>query len=305
MLSVIIPSRTEEFLNQTIQDVLDKATGEIEVFPVLDGYDYDDRHIIKDYKPILDPRVKYIHLPNNGTMQKRQGINAGVSIAKGEYVMSLDAHCMMDKGFDEKLAKDCDDDWVVIPRRLRLHAEDWTIEDGPDQPPIDYEYWMHRAFIGNFKDHRFGELHGYKWNQRTIERKDILIDETMTIQASCWFMKKKYFNRLGLMQVDGYTGWGQEAEEICLKTWTSGGKVMTNKKTWYAHLHKGGKWGRMYYMTKYQRDASIKYSYDFWVNKNRKEFAKVINHFMPIPNWTEDWEKHIWTPEGILNTKFK
>jgi len=297
-LSIIIPSRTEKFLNNTIKDILEKATGEIEVFPILDGYEGTE------YEPVVDPRVKYVSLPNNGTMQKRHGVNAGVSLARFENVMWVDAHCMFGKGFDEILAKDCDDDWVVIPRRHRLHAEDWTIEDGPEQPPIDYEYWMYRAFIGSWKDHRFGELHGYKWNERTMERKDILIDDTLTFQGSCVFMKKKFFDKMGFMKIDGYTGWGQEAEEVSLSTWTNGGRVVVNKNTWYAHLHKGAKWGRMFYMTKYQRDASIKYSYDHWVNKHRKEFAKVINAFMPIPNWPEDWEQNIWTPPDILNKSF-
>ena len=38
MLSVIIPSRNEVFLQQTIDDVLRNAVGEIEVIAVLDGY---------------------------------------------------------------------------------------------------------------------------------------------------------------------------------------------------------------------------------------------------------------------------
>ena len=291
MLSIIIPSRNEKFLNQTIKSVLDNATGEIEIYVTLDGYDTER---------IEDSRVHYILLENTerGLMQKRQGINQAVAMCKGEYVMALDAHCMMAKGFDEQLIKDHQPNWIQIPRRKRLEATSWTIQDGPDQLPIDYEYWMWRAFKGKFKDHKFGELHGYKWDERTAKRKDIMVDETLTFQGSCWFMTKEWYNKMGFMQVEGYTGWGQEAEELSLMTWSNGGKVMTNKNTWYAHLHKGAKHGRMYYMSRRQRDDSIHYSYNHWIinPENRAKFAKIINHFMPIPNWPEDWENNIWMP---------
>jgi hypothetical protein len=153
---------------------------------------------------------------------------------------------------------------------------------------------MWNAFTARF--HTFGELHGYKWEDRARERKDILIDETMTMQASTWFMEKDWFDKIGFC-VEGYTGWGQEAEELCLKTWTMGGKVMTNKKTWYAHLHKGAKHGRMYFMSKQQRDESCRFSYNYWVRENIDKFEKVIERFMPVPGWPKDWKKHIVPPQ--------
>src|SRR3990167_8286851 len=132
MLSVIIPSRNEKFLNKTIQDVLNKGTGEIEVIPVLDGYDTER---------INDDRVRYITLENQPFTQKRQGINLAVKAARGEYIMSLDAHCMMAPGFDEQLVKDHQSDLVQVPRRHRLDAENWCLQPQSDsRPPIDYEY---------------------------------------------------------------------------------------------------------------------------------------------------------------------
>ena len=275
MLSIIIPSRTEKFLNQTIQSVLDNATGEIEVFPVLDGYDTER---------IIDPRVKYILLPNNGTMQKRHGVNAGVSLAKGKYVMSLDAHCLLAKGFDEELTKNCEDNWIVVPRRKKLDAINWCVKE--PETSFDYAYWMWRRFVK-------GELLEYHWGEKAEERKDIMIDEILTHQGSCWVMTKDWFLKNNFMQIKGYTGWGQESEELCLTTWSNGGKVMVNKNTEYAHLYKGKQHGRMYFMGKNQKDASIDYSYNYWVRENIDKFEKIINHFMPIPNWPENWKQWI------------
>ena len=73
MLTVIIPSKTEKFLQRTIQDVLEKATGDIEILPVLDGYTLPPEEIV------TDPRVRYIHLPSSYHSQKRHGINKAVS----------------------------------------------------------------------------------------------------------------------------------------------------------------------------------------------------------------------------------
>ena len=66
----------------------------------------------------------------------RQAIDAGAAIASGKYIMKLDGHCALDKGFDEKLKADCETDWVVIPRRYSLDAEKWQRQ----KAPIDYLY---------------------------------------------------------------------------------------------------------------------------------------------------------------------
>ena len=283
MLTVIIPSKTERFLKKTTQDVLEKATGEIEVLTVLDGYELPPEDVI------TDPRIRYIHLPAQNYSQKRQGINLAVSQAKGEYIMSLDAHCMMAKGFDEQLTKDHREDWVQIPRRNRLDAENWSLQPQSDnRPPIDYEYFMFGPLEG---DHA---LHGFKWDVRTIERENIPIDDTIEFQGSCWFMTKDWFQKMGFMQVEGYTGWGQEAEEISLTTWKNGGAVKTNKNTWYAHLHKGAKYGRMYFLNRSENRRSYDYSYNLWIKQNKAFFISLIERFMPMPGWPKDWKDRLW-----------
>ena len=277
MLSVIIPSKTELFLDNTIKDVLKKATGEIEVLPVLDGYEPSEL--------IEDEKVRYIRLPKSKHTQKRHGINKAVSVCKGNYVMSLDAHCLMDVGFDEKLAKDHKPNWVQIPRRNRLDAENWCLQEQCDsRPPIDYEYIMFNPLI---KDR---SIHGFKWNKRTLDRWDIPIDDTMEFQGSCWFMTKDWYEKMGFMQVEGYTGWGQEAEELSLTTWKNGGEVKTNKNTWYAHLHKGRKYGRMYWMSREECRRSYRYAFNKWLIEEQDFFISLIEKFAPLPSWPANWK---------------
>jgi len=290
LLAVIIPGKTELFHKKTIEDVLKNATGNIEVIPVYDG------HIPSKEELVDDPRVKPIFLPPQNYAQKRQGINLAVERTKADYIMSLDAHCMVAPGFDEQLIDDHEWNWVQVPRRNRLDAENWCIQTQSDtRPPIDYEYIMFNQLVR--PDHR-GKLsiHGFKWDARTYANKDIMIDDTITMQASCWFMSKGWFLLLKLMDIKGYTGWGQEAEEISFKTWKAGGALKTNKNTWYAHLHKGEKYGRMYWMSRAENRESYDFAHHHWLVENKDFMIKLFKKFNSptlMPGWPEDWENLI------------
>lgn len=285
MVSVIIPARNEPFLQKTIQDILAKARGEFEIIAVLDGY----WPAIDQF--VDDPHVIYIH--HGAPQGMRASINHAAYIARGEFLLKSDAHCMYDEGFDTKLKQhipeylndDGDDNWIVIPRRHRLDAEKWEIQVQPNnKPPVDYEYISSPADAG---------VKGNKWDERTKARMDILIDENMSFQGSCWFMTANhYLQRLGGMSAKGYGEFVREAQEIGLKTWLSGGRVYTNKHTWYAHLHKGKVYGRGYYLDKEEMIAGNKYCDEFWFG-NKWEGAKYdmawfIKRFSPVPTWTPE-----------------
>jgi len=282
-LDIVIPSKSEIFLEKTIRDVLAKATGNIEVYPVLDGYEPPVSEIVDD------PRVHYIRFEPTSYTKKRHAINHVAHIGQGKYLMSLDAHCMMDVGFDEKLISVHQDDWVQIPRRQRLDAESWCLQTQVDnRPPIDYEYTMWPLKFDR------PALHGFKWDARTLARQNVLVDSTLHFQGSCWLMTRDYFKHLGLMQIEGYSGWGQEAESIALKVWRDGGRIITNKDTWYAHLHKGNKYGRMYFMSVQSiRDCNA-YSYDLAVHENKDLFIRTIEQFWPLPGWPADWKSKLY-----------
>ena len=295
LISVIIPSRTEQFLTKTVKDILAKARGLIEIIVTLDGYWQKPEEIVDD------PRVIYLHYGRPWGM--RNAINSAVAVSHGQYLLKSDAHCMYEAGFDVKLKDDIIiyqnkldipvtntdiskyDHWIVIPRRLRLDAENWTFTD-PQKLPIDYEYLSSPAGNG---------AKGNKWDERTQERLNdprYLIDETLSFQGSCWFMPRSHYDWLGGMSEIGYGNFVREAQEIGLKTWLGGGKVYTNKKTWYAHLHKGPKYGRGYYIDKLKMIAGNEYCDDFWFH-NRWEgaihdMAWLIERFMPVPTWTPE-----------------
>ncbi len=279
MLSVVIPSRSDQYLQRTIDDLLEKAEGEIEIIVTLDGY-------WPNPMPKDDPRVIILHhgqLHNHVGM--RGGINVGMEIASGDYVMKIDEHCMVDQGFDLKLVADCEDNWVVIPRRYRLDAENWkVIEDG--RPPIDYMCLQNKD----------GYLHGTEWKRP--ERANILIDDTMSLQGSCYFMKKTFWNKvIGPLEDDNYGPFANEAQEIGNKAWLSGGAVKVNKKTWYAHWHKDKTgYGFNHEQQRAFNEAVAKgrdYSADFWLNnkwdKRKHDFEWLLEKFRPVPSWPDNW----------------
>ena len=290
-VTIVIPARNELYLQRCIDDVLEKAEGDIEIILVFDNY--WPAPIIKD-----DPRITMIHWGKRLGM--RAANNAAACIGKGEYLMKLDGHCLMDQGFDVKLAADCDDDWVVTPRRYSLVAETWTQKD---KPVVQYEYLSYP-----YKDGEEVGLHArYWWKERDRARAEIEIDENMAFQGSCWFMKMEYFNRLIYpMDEANYGMFIGEPQEIGLKVWLSGGKNILNKKTWYGHLWKGKEYRKLHMellgipYTRVSRSEMVRgnqFSTDFWFN-NRWEDRKhdlswLVERFWPVPTWPED--RSLWT----------
>ena len=296
MLSIIIPSRSPQYLKKTINDLLAKAEGEVEIIVVFDG-----RWPTQEEMPDDDVRVRLVHcgaIHNSPGM--RHCINQGVAISSGEYLMKIDEHCMVDQGYDVKLAADCEDDWMVIPRRKRLDAENWTlIEDGRqdiDYMQIDYPYA--KPF------EKTEGLHGSEDRQRFRDRKDILIDDVMTMQGSCYFLPKKLWDAVIVkMDDEAYGSFTAEAQELSMKVWLSGGRVVVNKKTWYAHWHKGragkgyGFSNAQYKQHAEQMEKGRLFCIDYWVNnrwaQRKHDFKWLIEKFWPLRGWPEDWETKI------------
>jgi glycosyltransferase involved in cell wall biosynthesis len=283
LVSVIIPARNERFLRKTVEELLSKARAEVEIIVCLDGYFPADT--------VTDKRVQYIYKKEPEGM--RPGINSCAARAKGDFLLKIDGHCMVDEGYDVKLSADCAPDWVVIPRRKRLDAENWCVQD-VGKPDVDYEFL---SFPDNPADFGGPGLNGRIWTERILERKDILIDENMSFQGSAWFMPRALFFDLELMDTEHYGIFWNEAQEIGFKAWLSGRKLMVNKKTWYAHLHKGKKYGRGYSLDAKQLIKGATYTKKWMSNsaweKQTLPFEWIIEHFWPVPGWPENWKELI------------
>lgn len=281
-VSVIVPSRNEQFLPQTVADVLGQARGDVELIVCLDGY--------WPTPPLpADPRLKILH--RGDAVGMRDNINAAAAIATGDFLMKLDAHCSLAEGYDVALSAECDRDWIAVPRRYALNPEAWAWETSqPGKYPVDAHYLSNP--IERPDDPTCG-LHGTIWKARREARKHILVDDEMSSQGSCWFMHRDHFARIGPMDTKLYGPFVSEFQELGLKTWLGGGRVVVNKHTWYAHLYKG-KRGRGYSLgpSGFSQGPAVT---DYWMNDRwtarQQNLVWLVERFWPVPGWGDDPHK--------------
>jgi glycosyltransferase involved in cell wall biosynthesis len=233
--------------------LLENSTGEIEILPVLDGYD--------PFREITtDPRVKIVrHAINRGM---REAINTGVAVARGEYIMRVDEHCMFGPGYDRILTDNIEDNWIVTPRRYFLNPETWEVMQG--KGCIDYE----KMLIVEKNGYR--KFAGVEWRGRARDRVSIMIDETMCMQGSCWVMPRSWWDKVIVrLDSEGYGTLYQDTTEMLFKTWKAGGRLMVNKLTWFAHKERT--FNRTHDYPGHLSKASFEYALSVW----EKEYGGI------------------------------
>ncbi len=297
MVSVIIPSRNEIYLEPTIKSVLQSAKGEIEVIVILDGW--------LPNPPINthDNRVKFYHFAE--AQGQRQAVNYGAKIASGEYIMKLDAHCSVDEGFDIKLAENCQYDWTVVPRMYNLDPDTFRPKEFEDFDMAVRRRKVHDYMYVGFDEHDNIRTLYYPNNiNRRLHMRPDIIDDTMSLMGCCFFMHKdRYWELEGLDENHG--GWGQMGVEIALKAWLSGGALKVNKNTWFAHLFRRDKGGFPYKLTQNEIDKARTYSNDLWLNDKwhlaKRPLKWLIDKFNP-PTW-DKWKLQQKTKDNPINEK--
>lgn len=296
-LSILIPARNEMFIKETVDNILANIRGKTEIIVVLDGAWAD---------PGIDDKgqdnVTILYRPVS--VGQRAATNDAARLARGKYVMKIDAHCAVDEGFDVKMMKEMKDDYTMIPVMQNLHVFDWECEhcdwsnyqgkERPECPRCGNKIyrrmiWKPRNSPRNAYFRFDKDLHFQYWGklaERPGSRKDVA--ETLTLQGSCFMLTKKKYFELGICD-EGHGSWGQQGVEVACKTWLSGGRLVVNKKTWYAHLFRtqGGDFG-FPYPNPGVKEAR-KYSKDLWFNDKwplaKHKFKWLLDKFAPVPEW--------------------
>ncbi|MBW2562132.1 MAG: glycosyltransferase [Deltaproteobacteria bacterium] len=267
-VSVVIPARNEPYLARTVDDLFSKAQGPIEVIVVLDGYWPE---------PPLKDRQNLIVIHEPAPKGMRPAINCGAWIATGKYLMKCDAHCIFDDGFDVKLVADCQPEWAMVPRRYDLRRKDWSRGDKL------YEF----QYISAPDDPRY-VFKGCNWPEYAERVRGQKLVDLMTTQGSCWFMHHARFEEIGGLDEDNYGTMGREAQEVCLKTWLSGGRFVLSRRTWYAHWKRGSK-ERTYTKPRADFEKSKQFAVDLWTNDKWplqvRKLQWLLDRFKPIPSW--------------------
>jgi len=284
MISVIIPSRMEPYLQPTVDSLFNQAEGVVEVIVVLDGYWPDP--------PIVDhPNLILIHRTSNTGM--RDNINSAASIARGEFLMKCDAHCIFGKGWDVKMAADCKENWCMVPRRYDLPRKTWP--EGGKRGKRLYEF----QYISSPDDPAY-QFKGCNWPEYAERVRDQELCDLMTFQGSCWFMPKSWFEHIGGLDTKHYGTMGREAQEVCLKTWLGGGRCVLSRNTWYAHWKRTK--SREYKKPVKEWAKSAKYNNKLWLEgkweKQKRELGWLMKRFKPVPGWHTSIE-HVKTTRYI------
>lgn len=291
------------FLQRTIEDILENIEADTEVIAICDG-DWPD-------PPVQDhPRVTVVRHESIG---QRASTNEGARISQAKYIMKADAHCAFGKGFDRILIEDCRYDWTMVPMMWNLHAFDWKCKVCGDQTyqgvkptkckkckASEFELVMIWQPRGNklTVSWRFDkDLNFQYWrkHKKRPEAKGELI-ETMSFIGACFFINRKRF-----WEIDGldenHGSWGQFGTEIACKTWLSGGKLITTRKTWFGHMFRTGNfrgsgWNGSsfpYPLPQENIDYAKKYSRDYWLNdrwpKAIHKLSWLVERFKPVPDW--------------------
>jgi len=315
-LSIIIPARSEMFLKNTIEDILDKSRGKTEVIAVLDGAWADPP--IKD-----DPRVVLVHYSE--AIGQRAACNKAASLSNAKYIAKCDAHCGFDEGFDIKLMADMKDDWTIVPVMRNLHAFDWVCPDGHRRyqgrsgvcevcgKPTTRDFkWIGKAnpTSDSYCFNTEPQFRYFREYRRRPEYKEDFeetqLTQTMSLQGSFFMMTREKYWDLNICD-ERFGSWGSQGLEVAIKTWLSGGKCMVSHKTWYAHMFRtqGGDFGFPYPQTdrKVKENRALAKDY-FFNNKFEKAvhpLSWLIERFMPVPEWTAEDLSNLKNYGGNLN----
>jgi hypothetical protein len=114
--------------------------------------------------------------------------------------------------------------------------------------------------------------------------------ETMSLQGSCFMTTRDRYIDLNLCD-ESLGSWGNQGIEVACKAWLSGGRVLANHRTWYAHLFRtqGGDFTFPYEQRESQIQKTKKRTWDLFVNGWEKQVHPVswlVEKFWPVHGWT-------------------
>lgn len=320
-LSILIPAKNEEWLSETVRDILKNKRGKTEVIVGMDG-NWAEPGI--EAHP--DVRIVYV----SKSRGQRGMTNMLCKLSKTKYVAKCDAHCAFDEGFDQKLMDVMEDDMTIVPVMRNLHVFNWQCMDCGDevyqgpQPegckncdvntPDRFEkklVWRAKPSPNSsaykFTPNRlqfkyFGSL---KSKQQTSGEKVV---ETMSLQGSFFMLPRTTYWKLNICD-ETWGGWGQQGTEVALKTWLSGGRVVCNLDTWYAHLFRTQSgfafpWGNPAKQQNKAREVSYElFTKNQWVLQTRPLSWLVERFWDTLQQEPDRSDDPKWTAQELVRLK--
>jgi UDPglucose 6-dehydrogenase len=134
------------------------------------------------------------------------------------------------------------------------------------------------------------------WKHRPAyqeDKKNLGLTETMSLQGSCWMLTRERYWDLNICD-EKFGSWGSQGIEVASKTWLSGGRVLVNHATWYAHMFRtqGGDFSFPYPISGRDQEKAKAYARElFFENKWDKQIyplSWLVEKFWPVRGWTEE-----------------
>jgi hypothetical protein len=316
------------FLAKTIEDIIEHSEAKTEIIAVLDGQ-WADPAIPQH------PMVNIIYVPE--AIGQRAGQNLACRLAKGKYVMKVDAHCSFDQGFDRKMIEFMEQhpEDTAVPIMRNLWSYDWACYhnycgwskyQGPTPkvcPKCGKSDKLRRKMMWVGKNNpqsvsycfdpepHFQYFEEYKHREPFItDKKEKGYTETMSLQGSCFMCSRENYWKYEMCD-EKAGSWGNQGIELALSTWLCGRKVLVNHNTWYAHMFRtqGGDFSFPYPQGGRSVQKTKDYIKDkFWNMKHPLQIHPVswlVERFSPVmENATDKNGKKIgWTEEKIKQLK--
>ncbi len=311
-LSIVIPGSNKNgiFINYTINDILKNSEADTEIIVAYNGA-WPDPSIPQH------PQVNVIHFPEK--IGQRAATNAGAKLSRSKYIMKCDAHCSFDKGFDRKMIeafKVAGDNTTMVPIMRNLWAFDWKCYhcgwkkyQGPtpekcEQCGKNDKIKRKMLWIGKSNpqstSYCFDSTPHFQyfedWKHRPAYQKDKVekrLTETMSLQGSCWMLTREKYWELDICD-EAFGSWGSQGIEVAAKTWLSGGQVLVNHDTWYAHMFRtqGKDFSFSHPVSNKDQQHAKSYARELFFNnawdKQIRPLSWLVEKFWPVKGWTEE-----------------
>ena len=302
-LSILIPARNEEFLKRTVEDILQHIEGNTEIIVVLDGYKAD-----------LPESERLTVIYNPKSVGQRAGTNQACRLSQSKYIMKVDAHCAFDQGFDVKMMKEMKDNYTMVPIMRNLHAFNWVCKNGHtryqgpsgpckecNEPTTKDVCWIAKESPQSTA-YCFDQEPHFQYFNEFKKRKEGIPDEhglteSMSIQGSCFMLTREKYWELNISD-ESLGSWGSQGIEVACKTWLSGGRIVINHKTFYAHMFRtqGGDFGFPYEQSNKQvqgaKSSVRELFFDNKWDKQIRPLSWLIEKFNPPESyWSKEWRE--------------
>jgi glycosyltransferase involved in cell wall biosynthesis len=207
LFSVVIPTLNEgDMLSMTVESILDvTANPHIEVIVV------DDGSIDGSCDRYRETTKKPVRVITGGNLGIPRARNLGAEHAYGEYVLFIDAHCTVSPNWIDRFIE------ALAPPDVAIAGPTFTRLKEPE-PRGCGNVWI---------NHRLESA----WLEPLDTDRAYEVPIT---PGGCQAFRKATFRAIGGFET-GFTRWGYQDEEICLRAWLHGYRVLADPTVTVGH----------------------------------------------------------------------